>query len=199
MISSRSFDVPTIKFFREIFICCAIIFGALSLSGCIKSASPILTDSQPMFGERARFQLFGMRKGIAVDPERVTFAWDGARYAHAGGGMKDVRAFSVHPFEAGIYIIQSVPKKDRGITEYAVMRKLTEGVYQVIVIDEADADEPTRTTYCGKGEKNNWSCRIETREQLFAFARATAARRKDDGGLVIRLPDKSEQPAKRRP
>jgi hypothetical protein len=33
------------------------------------------------------------------------------------------------------------------------------------------------------------ACRIETREQLFAFARATAARRKTDGGLAIRLPD----------
>ena len=171
---------------------------ALSLSGCINSASPILTDSHPLFGQRARFQLFGMRKGIAVDPERVTYAWNGARYVHAGGGMKDVRAFSVHPFEAGNYIIQSVPKKDRGITEYAVMLKLMDGVYQVIVIDETDADEPTRAAYCGKGEKNNWSCRIETRDQLFAFARATAARRKDDGGLAIRLLDKPEQPAKRR-
>ena len=171
---------------------------ALTLSGCINSASPILTDSQPIFGERARFQLYGLRKGIAVDPERVTFAWDGARYAHAGGGMKDVRAFSVHPFEAGNYIVQSVPKKTRGITEYAVMRKLTEGVYRVIVIDEADADEPTRAAHCGKSEKKTWSCRIETRDQLFAFARATAERRKDDGGLAIRLPDKPEQPAKRR-
>lgn len=167
---------------------------ALSLSGCIDSASPILTDSQPIFGERARFQLYGLRKGIAVDPEQVTFAWNGARYAHAGGGMKEVRAFSVYPFEAGDFIIQSVPTNRARITEYAVMRKLMDGVYQVIVIDEADADEPTRAANCSKGEKNDWSCRIETRDQLFAFARATAARRKDDGWLVIRLPDKSERP-----
>ena len=176
-----------------------ILFSTFLLSGCINSASPILADSQPIFGERARFQLYGLRKGIAVDPEQATFAWNGARYAHAGGGMKDVRAFSVHPLEAGNYIVPSVPKKDRGITEYAVMRKLMDGVYQVIVIDEADADEPTRTAHCGKGEKNTWSCRIETRDQLFAFARATAARHKDGGGLAIRLPDKPEQPAKRRP
>jgi hypothetical protein len=175
----------------------AVALCALSLSGCINSASPILTDSQPLFGERARFQLFGMRKGMAIDPERVTFAWDGARYVHAGGGMKDVSAFSVHPFEAGNYIIQSVPKNARGITEYAVMRKLTEGVYQVIVIDEADTDEPTRNAHCGKGKKNNWSCRIETREQLFAFARATAARHKDDGGLAIRLPDGGDKSKRR--
>jgi hypothetical protein len=36
------------------------------------------------------------------------------------------------------------------------------------------------------------ACRIETRDQLFAFARATAARKKDNGGLAIRLEDSPE-------
>ena len=172
---------------------------ALTLSGCIDSVSPILPDAQPIFGKSLRFQLYGMRKGVAVDPEQASFTWNGALYAHTGGGMRDVSAISIHPFEDGDFIIQSVPANRSGITEYAVMHKLTDGVYQVIVIDEADADEPTRTAYCSKGEKNDRSCRIATRDQLFAFARATAARRRDDGGLVIRLPDKSEPPAKRRP
>jgi hypothetical protein len=83
------------------------------------------------------------------------------------------------------------------MTEYAVMRKLTEGVYLVTVIDEADADEQTRAAHCGKGEKNDRSCRITTREQLFAFARATAARQKNDGGLAIRLRDDEQKPTRR--
>jgi hypothetical protein len=169
------------------------VLCALSLSGCIDSASPILSDSQPLFGERARFQLYGLRKGIAVDPELVTYAWNGARYAHAGGGMKDVRAFSVHPFEAGSYIVQSVPVKRTNIVEYAVMRELTKGVYQVIVIDEDDADAATRAAHCSKGDKNDRACQIATREQLFAFARATAARAKENGGLAIRLRDDSKR------
>lgn len=172
---------------------------ALSVSGCIDSASPILPDSQPVFGQRARFQLFGMSKSLAVDPEQATFTWNGALYAHSSGGMKDVSAFSVHPFEAGDFIIQSVPANRARITEYAVMHKLMDGVYQLVVIDEADADEPTRAAYCGKGEKNDRSCRIETRDQLLAFARATAARQKTEGGLVIRLPEDTERPARRKP
>jgi hypothetical protein len=172
---------------------------ALSLSGCIDSVSPILSDSQPIFGQRLRFQLFGMRKGVAVDPEQTTFTWNGALYAHAGGGMRDVSAISIHPFEGGDFIIQSMPANRSGITEYAVMHKLVDGVYQVVAIDEADADQPTRAAYCSKGEKGDRSCRIETREQLFAFARATAARKKDDGGLAIRLPDDAERPARRAP
>ena len=161
---------------------------ALSLSGCIDSVGPILSDPQPVFGQRLRLQFYSLRKGLAHEPEQANFTWNGALYAHAGGGMKDVSAFSVHPFEAGDYIIQEVPAKRARITEYALLHKLAEGVYQVIAIDEDDADEPTRTAYCGKGDKTDPSpCRIETREQLFAFARATAARRGKPTAAPIRL------------
>src|SRR5665647_1173157 len=115
-------------------------------------------------------------------------------YAHVSGGMKDVSGFSVHPFEAGDYILQEVPVRHPRITEYALVHRIADAVYQVIAIDEADADEATRTAHCGKGGKTDASpCRIATRDQLFDFARATAARRKDDGGLVLRLPDGAEK------
>jgi hypothetical protein len=170
----------------------------LSISGCIDSASPILPDSQPLFGQRLRLQLYGLRDGIARDPEQATFTWNGALYARTGGGMKDVSAFSVHDLDAGVFIIQSVPAKKAGLTEYAVMRKLVDGVFQVNVIDEDDADGPTRAAFCGKAEKKDRSCRIETRDQLFAFARATATRQKTDGGLAIRLMDGSDKPGRRK-
>jgi hypothetical protein len=168
---------------------------ALSLSGCIDSLGPILPDPQPVFGPRLKLQLYGLRSGFANEPQHANFNWNGALYAHAGGDLREVSAFSVHPFEAGDYIIQEVPAKRARITEYALLHKLAEGVYQVIAIDEADADEPTRTASCGKGDKTDPSpCRIATRDQLFAFARATAARQKTDGGLVIRLPDGPQRP-----
>jgi hypothetical protein len=170
---------------------------ALSLSGCIDSERPILSDSQPMFGERVRFQLYGLRKGTAVEPEQVTFAWNRALYKRIRGSLRDVSTFSVHPFEGDVFVVQSTSTKRPQMTEYAVMRKLTEGVYLVTVIDEADADEPTRAAHCGKGEKNDRSCRITNREQLFAFARATAARQKNDGGLAIRLRDDELKPPRR--
>lgn len=160
---------------------------ALPLAGCIDSSRPILADAEPVFGPQLRLQFFSLRKGFAHDPEQATYRWNGGLYAHAGGGMKEITAFSVHSFEAGDYIIQAVPAKRVAVTDYALLHKIAEGVFQVIPIDEEDADAPTRTAYCTKADKS--SCRIETREQLFAFARATAARRKDDGGLVIRLPD----------
>jgi hypothetical protein len=105
--------------------------------------------------------------------------------------MREVSAFSVNRFEAGDYILQVVPSGKVRATEYALLHRLAEGVYQVLPIDEADADEPTRAAYCKRVDKS--PCRIENREQLFAFARATAARQKDDGGLVVRLPDAAER------
>ena len=70
----------------------------------------------------------------------------------------------------------------------------------MVPIDEGDADEPTRAAYCKQVDKS--ACRIDTREQLMAFARFTQAQRKDGGGLAIRLPDgpekKEKRPARRR-
>ena len=169
---------------------------ALSLAACVDSAAPILSDSQPVFGPKLKLQLYSLRKGYAHEPEPATYSWNGALYAKAGGGTHDVAAFTVHPFENGDYIIQSVPPKPGQSTEFALLHKLAGGVYLVIAVDEADADEATRTASCK--HPGGAACRIETREQLLAFARATAARQKDEGGLVIRLPDGAEKPAKRR-
>jgi hypothetical protein len=164
---------------------------ALSLSGCIDSSGPILTDAQPVLGPRLNLQLYSLREGHAHDPERASFAWDGKLYVRSGGGMKDVSSFTVHPFEAGDSIIQSSQLRHPQIAEYALMRKLAEGVYQVVAIDEDDADEAARAAQCK--HPGGAACRIETREQLFAFARATAAKRKADGGLAIRLEDAPRQ------
>lgn len=174
-------------------------FCALVLAGCIDSKGPILTDSQPVFGERLRLQLYSLYKGAASEPEQVTYRWNGEMYARAGGGLRDVRAFSVHEFENGDYIVQDVPSKRPRYNEYGLMHKLADGVYLIRAIDEDDADEATRKAHCGKGEpKDPASCRITTREQLFAFARAAAAKHHGDGGLVIRLdvPEKAERRTK---
>ena len=176
-----------------------LVFAGLALSGCVDSSGPILSDSQQTFGPRLRVQLYTLRDGHAQEPEQATFAWNGALYTHAAGGMRDVSAFSVNPFEGGDFIIQEVPVKRPRITEYALLHKLADGVYMVWAIDEDDADEQTRAAMCGKGDAKDPSpCRITTREQLFAFARATAARRKQDGGLVIRLQDLPEMPRRHR-
>jgi len=167
---------------------------ALSLSACIDSKDPILSDSQPILGQRLNLQLYSLRNGHAYDPERSNFTWNGKLYVHASGSLKDVRAFSVHPLDGSDYIVQSRPARHPEHIEYALMRKLAGGVFQVIAIDEADADEATRAADCN--HPGGVACRIETREQLFAFARATAAHHKIDGGLALLL--ENAKPKRRR-
>jgi hypothetical protein len=168
---------------------------ALGVAGCIDSSGPILASSQDAFGPKIKVQLFTLRDGRAREPTQAEFRWNGSLYANAAGGLREVSAFSAHAFEGGDYIIQEIPAKRPRVSEYALLHKLADGVYVVWPIDENDADEPTRTAYCGKGgPKDPSPCRIETREQLFAFARATAARAKPDGALAVRLPDGAEKP-----
>ena len=162
----------------------------LTLAGCIDSAAPIMTGAEPVLGPQLHLQFYGLHKGIVDDPEQASYRWDGKQYAHVSGGMADVAAFSLHPLEGGTFIVQSVPVKKTGGIEYAVMRKLTEGVFHVVPVDEDDADAATRAANC---KPAGHSCRIETRDQLFAFARATAAKQKADGGLAIRLSDTPEK------
>jgi hypothetical protein len=166
------------------------VFAALcglALSGCIDSSGPILTGGEPVLGQRLNLELYALRDGHAHDPERARFSWNGELYLQSGHGMNDVKGFTVHPFEGGDFIIQSSPTRHPQITEYALMRKLAEGVYQVIAIDEDDADAAARAADCK--HPGGAACRIETREQLVTFARATAAKKKTDGGLAIRLED----------
>lgn len=165
--------------------------SALSLSACINSAAPILTDAQPLLGTTLPLQVFSLRKGEAYDPEQARYVWNGTYYAHAGGSMADVRGFSLHAFEGNDFIVQTVPgERDHGV-EYAVLRRLTDGVFLVVPVDEDDADAQTRAQFCQRAERS--PCRIKTREQLLAFARATAARPMDRTALVIRLADDTEK------
>lgn len=166
------------------------------LAGCIQSDGPILSDSAQPFGETLRLQLYNLSKGHARHPEGVSFKWNGHHYTRTGGGLRDVSGFTIHAFEGDDFIIQTVPAKHDEPTEFAIAHRLAEGVWQVVPVDEADADAATRDAMCKKSSQS--ICQVETREQLLAFARATAARRKDEGGLAIRLPDKPERKTPRK-
>jgi hypothetical protein len=163
------------------------LFSALTLSACIDSAAPVLTDPQPLLGQDFSLQFFSLRKGRAHDPQRARYVWNGKQYTHAGGAMEDVRAFTVHAFEGGDLIAQSVADERQSTIDYGVVRRLADGVFLLVPVDEDDADEATRAKYCQYVEKS--SCRVTMREQLFALARASAAKNKQDGGLVIHLPE----------
>ena len=61
--------------------------------------------------------------------------------------------------------------------------QLADGVYLVAVVDESDADEATQNKFCEKPPGT--ACRVNSREAVLAFARASAAKPHAGGGLAL--------------
>jgi len=160
---------------------------AAPLAGCIDSAQPILTDAQPLLGDRLHLQFYSVRDDGAHEPMEATFVWRGDRYAATrttakGAGIGD---FTLHAFEGPDLIVQTVrPNKP---TEYAIARKLATATYLVVAIDETYADDATRRSFCSTAPAI--ACRVATPEAVMAFARATAAKPLASGGLAVILAD----------
>jgi hypothetical protein len=61
-------------------------------------------------------------------------------------GFGDI--ITIRLFEGSDLIVQSIRP---GLpAEYAIARKLADGTYLVAAIDETDADESTRSQFCGR-------------------------------------------------
>ena len=110
----------------------------------------------------------------------VSFEWSGSRYVLRRSDR--ISDFTAHAFEGRDLIVQSTASRTPR-TEYAIARKLADGVYLLIPISEEDADDATRERFCTK--TLDASCRIATPEQLFVFAHATATRDDDSGLLAV--------------
>lgn len=158
------------------------LLAAFGLSGCISATSPILGDARAILGDRIQVHLFTPSKDGARDHSTGLFEWNGSRYLPRSGDFTD---FTIHSYEGRDLIIQSRASRSGGIIEFALARRVAEGVYLVIPIREEDADEPTRERFCTKTQ--GAPCRITTPEQLFVFARATAERDEDSGGIAVVL------------
>lgn len=158
---------------------------AFALSGCISSTAPVLSDAKPVLGERGLIHLFTLSQGAAHDPDVVSFQWSGSRYLVRGKsiGFSD---FTAYPFEGRDSIVQGTTQHAPSHVEYGLARRLADGVYLLVSIDEEDADGPTREKFCTKTQVA--SCRIATPEQLFVFARASADKPLETGGLAVVVP-----------
>jgi hypothetical protein len=162
----------------------AALLAALLLAGCVDSAAPLLTGAQPTFGQTVRIHGYSLAEGRASGPDVGNFRWDGAQYRVVGRPTFDVAAFTTVPNGGDDLIVQSRSSRPRVKSiEYALARKLADGVYSLTFIDEADADEATRAKFCVKSPAS--SCRLETSEALLAFARATAAKPDPKRSLAV--------------
>lgn len=165
----------------------ALTIAAGSLSACIQSDKPILTDAKPIFGDRVKFQLYQLKDGAAREPDSVSFRWDGSRYVRIAG-LKDIASFTIHPFEGRDSILQTIGAKKNAPVEYAIARWLADGTYLVFALDENQLEQDVWSRFCTPMPAT--SCHVERPEQVFNIARAIAAKPRDSGGLALRLADK---------
>src|SRR5258708_2666212 len=144
---------------------------ALALSGCISSTAPVLTDAKPVLGERGLIHVFTLSQGAARDPGVVSFQWSGSRYLVRGKpiGFSD---FTAHPYEGRDSIVQGTTQRAPSHVEYGLARKLANGVYLLMAINEEDADEPTREKFSNKTPTTPY--RIPPPEKLFPLQQACA-------------------------
>ena len=155
---------------------------ALTLTGCITATGPILGDAKAILGERIQVHAFTTTKNGTREHSTGTFEWSGSRYVRRSGDFTD---FTIHPYEGRDLIVQSQTSRGSTTMEFGLARRIAEGVYLIIAIQEDDADQPTRERFCTKTQGAD--CRISTPEQLFVFARATAARDEDSGAVAVVL------------
>jgi hypothetical protein len=153
---------------------------ALGLTGCIMATGPILGDAKAILGDRIQVHAFASPKDGKRDYTTGIFEWSGSRYVRRSGDFTD---FTIHPYEGRDLIIQSPTSRGSTTMNFGLARRIAEGVYLIIPIQEEDADEPTRERFCTKTQIT--SCQISTPEQLFVFARAAAARDEDIGGVAV--------------
>jgi hypothetical protein len=167
---------------------------SLAIGGCVSSTEPILGDARAILGPGGQWHIYETKEGAARSHRTYRFQWDGRRYTVRGPA--EIRDFTVHAYEGRDLILQARTTRTPRPYRYALARKLAEGVYQVVPIEEEDADEAARGRFCIKTREE--PCRIETPEQLFVFARATAGKDLEGGTIAVLVRTDGDAGAKRR-
>jgi hypothetical protein len=171
---------------RNLFSILGAIFAALSLSACVESQAPLISNAKPLLGEQFEVHLYeDFVDNKASDVHSSIYRWKDGEYVRANGLARDAKRFVAEPLANNDFVIQS--SDDQGTTYlYWIGRRLTPGVYLIFGIDEADADDATRKAICAKGQPDGM-CRVITREQLWTMARATVAQPPKNPALGVVL------------
>jgi hypothetical protein len=160
---------------------------ALVLAGCVESQRPLLEGAQPLYGDWSVFSHQRLANGRVASPkqEMALIRWTGQRYALVSESQGRVRELTIHPLDADTALIQGVEGGGffgSATFVYAVARKQMDGVWAVIPVDPAAAPQ-IRARACAAGREGR--CRIDSRADLIALARATAATVGSADGLLV--------------
>ena len=160
---------------------------AASLASCVVSEKPLIGNAKPMLGPRFTVQLFrNFSDGRAHDLKTSVFEWKGGAYVNTGGSTMDLPRFVAQPLSDD-FIIQSSNVGQKLFT-YWIGRKVTDGAYLVIPLDEERLPGGARGAPCQKDSPVGF-CVVETIAQLDEVARATARNPVKNGQVAIIVED----------
>jgi len=160
--------------------------AAFSLSACVESQTPLITDAKPLLGQQFEVHLYeDFVDNKASGVHAAVYQWKDGQYVRANGLVRDAKRFVAAPLDGNDFVIQSTDEQGKTYL-YWIGRRLTPGVYLVFGIDEKDAAEVTRKPICGNDQPEGL-CRLTTRDQLWTMARATAAKPSQNPALGVVL------------
>ena len=164
----------------------AAVTATSTLSGCVESQMPLMTDARPLLGQQFEVHLYeSFVDGKANDFHTSVYRWKDGQYVRGSGLARDAKRFVAQSLAANDFLIQST-NEDAKVFNYWIGRKLAVGAYMIFPLNENDADDATRNAVCGTDQPEG-SCRIRTYDQLVTLARATAAKPVREAALGVVL------------
>ncbi len=162
----------------------AVTTATLSLSACVESQIPLISDARPLIGQQFEVHLYeNFVDGKANDFHASVYRWKDGQYVRASGLARDAKSFVAQSLAANDFLLQSTDESGKRF-DYWIGRKLADGVYLIFPLDESDSDDATRNAVCGKDSPEG-VCRIATHDQLVTLARATATKPVREAALGI--------------
>ncbi len=118
----------------------AAVTAALALSACVESQVPLLTNAQPLLGQQFEVHLYeNFVDGKAGDFHTAAYQCKENNYVRGSGLARDAKRFVAQALAVNDFLLQ--PTDSKNLFNYWIGRKLSVGVYLIIPLDEADADD----------------------------------------------------------
>jgi hypothetical protein len=145
------------------------VIAAVMLSACVQSKTPLLTATKPLLGDQFQLNRYeDFTDGKADSVKLSVFRWNGTRYAYVSGSSSDVKSFVAEPLDADTFLLEA---SDDKVYAYLLARKLAEGTYRILPVDEKYLDAATQTKNCVTQDRE--TCVVATRQQLDTFVKAS--------------------------
>jgi hypothetical protein len=145
--------------------------AAFALVACVQSEHPLLSGSEPLFGDEFQLNLYEAVTGGLAAPVKISvFRWDAGRYVLVKGEGATGASIVMQPAGGDQTLVQFFDGK---AYRYFLARQLAEATYQIMSVDHT-ADVGMLKSSCVKIDRLD--CTIATRAQLDAFVRASVGK-----------------------